>query len=173
MDLWQEMLQTLCLTGGQWTADPSVFVKFPRSAFVLLSLSGFICKYRHSLQGGAREIGFAFRNKAQAFAYFAKWIVPFFQNCIIISFKSNTGFRENICFYHDATDMVLFSQCGWDREVPIQRSLTQFWQFMGSTSWTGSGKDMKTKSTKEKCNNRKESEEDLPGKRLLNHNERL
>ena len=41
---------------------------------------------------------------------------------------------------------------------------------MGSTSWTGSGKDMKTKSTKEKCKSRKESVEDLSGKRLLNHN---
>ena len=41
---------------------------------------------------------------------------------------------------------------------------------MGSTSWAGSGKDMKTKSTKEKCKSRKESVEDLSGKRLLNHN---
>ena len=74
------------------------------------------------------------------------------------------------CFYDGATDIVLFSQCWWDREVPIQRSLTQFWQFMGSSSWAGSGKDMKTKSTKEKCKSRKESVEDLSGKRLLNHN---
>ena len=34
----------------------------------------------------------------------------------------------------------------------------------------GSGKDMKTKSTKEKCKSRKKSVEDLLGKRLLNHN---
>ena len=44
---------------------------------------------------------------------------------------------------------------------------------MGSTSWAGSGKDMKTKSMKEKYKSRKESEEDLQGKRLLNHNEGL
>ena len=41
---------------------------------------------------------------------------------------------------------------------------------MGSSSWAGSGKDMKTKSTKEKSKSRKESVEDLSGKRLLNHN---
>ena len=119
------------------------------------------------LAGWCKRDGF--RNIAEAIASFAKWIVPLFQNCINTSFKSNTNFRENICFfYNGATDIVLF--CGWDREVPIQRSLTQFWQFMGSTSWTGSGKDMKTKSTKEKCKSRKESVEDLSGKRLLNHN---
>ena len=64
MDLWQEMLQTLCLSGGQRAADlsvfvkfyPSVFVKFSLSVFFVLFLSGFVCKYHQSWQGGAREM---------------------------------------------------------------------------------------------------------------------
>ena len=60
MDLWQEMLQTLCLTGGRGAADPSVFIKLSLSVFVVLFLSGFFCKHHHSWQGGAREMALPF-----------------------------------------------------------------------------------------------------------------
>ena len=125
MDLWQEMLQTLCLTGGQQAADPSAFVKFYLSVFVLLSLSGFVCKYHHSLQGRVvQERWLCLSKYRRNLRLFCKVDCSAFPKLHIISASNPTLILEKI--FVCATDIVLFSQCGWDREVPIQRSLTQF-----------------------------------------------
>ena len=127
MDLWQEMSRPFVwLVDSEWLI--CLYLSNSLCLYLLYSFcldfsanittagrvvqERWLClsKYRRSLRLLCKVNGSVFS----------------FQNCIIISFKSKTNFSENICFYHGATDIVLFSQCGWDREVPIQRSLTQF-----------------------------------------------
>ena len=82
-----------------WTVNGwSVCIRQIPSVCICFTLSVWIYpRILPQLAGWCKRDGF--RNIAEAIASFAKWIVPLFQNCIIIIFKSNTNFRENICFF--------------------------------------------------------------------------